>query len=146
MVDEAYDWEEAHFDSVIKQYREMLVREGMWEPPAGTGPLIDAKELDAALNKIYDLLPPSTDAPAATPPTTSPPAHLILHLLHLSSKGAIYPHVDNLEAFGRTIVGISLGGERIMRFNRVQSAADNNDSGPANFDVLLSPGSAYIQK
>ncbi|TKA51447.1 hypothetical protein B0A53_05360 [Rhodotorula sp. CCFEE 5036] len=151
--DEAYDWEEAHFDSVIKQYREMLVREGMWEfQPTGAEPLGDAKELEAALNKIYALLPPSTHAssatgaPAATPPTTSPPSHLILHLLHLSSRGAIYPHVDNLEAFGRTIVGISLGGERIMRFNRVQSAdAKVNDSGPANFDVLLSPGSAYIQ-
>lgn len=153
MADEAYDWEEAHFDSVIKQYREMLVQEGMWDPPTGAEPLNDAEELEAALKKIYALLPPSThassatDAPAASPPTTSPPSHLILHLLHLSSKGAIYPHVDNLDAFGRTIVGISLGGERIMRFQRVESADANvNNSGPANFDVLLSPGSVYIQK
>ncbi|GAA5993425.1 hypothetical protein JCM10908_002182 [Rhodotorula pacifica] len=151
MGDEAYDWEEAHFDSVIKQYREMLVREGMWDPPEGAEPLKDAKELDAALQKIYALLPPSPSSSLGSPSNekpASPPSHLILHLLHLSSKGAIYPHVDNLEAFGRTIVGISLGGERVMRFKRVEGEADAkvaDDSGPANFDVLLGPGSAYVQ-
>lgn len=174
LADEAYDWQEAHFDSVIKQYRETLVRPGMWDPPAEAAPLPDANELAAALRKIYSLLPPpergsaasaansntssvaddaaATTAAATTAPEeapSSPPSHLILHLLHLSSKGAIYPHVDNLEAFGRTIVGISLGGERVMRFKRVDAADSNardDSAGPADFDVLLSPGSAYIQK
>ncbi|GAA5872719.1 hypothetical protein JCM3774_005039 [Rhodotorula dairenensis] len=159
LADEAYEWQEAHFDSVIKQYREMLVRPGMWDPPAGASPFSDANQLDAALERIYALLPApeqnsatSSAAAASTIATEespeSPPSHLILHLLHLSSSGAIYPHVDNLEAFGRTIVGISLGGERVMRFKRVKGAEleqEGKNPGPSEFDVLLSPGSAYIQ-
>lgn len=143
MADEAYAWEEGHFDGVIKRYREMLVREGMW---ASAPPLPDAEQLEAALAKIYSLLPPPATAPSEIPPR-SPPSHLILHLLHLASDGAIYPHVDNLEAFGRTIVGVSLGGERVMRFKRSsESESETGDPGPTEFEVLLEPGSAYIQR
>lgn len=48
MADEAYAWEEGHFDGVIKQYREMLVREGMWEK------VVDAGELQ--LTRMHHLL------------------------------------------------------------------------------------------
>lgn len=37
------------------------------------------------------------------------PNHLLMHLLHMSSEGQIFPHVDNIQASGQTIVGVSLG-------------------------------------
>ncbi|GAA6050871.1 hypothetical protein NBRC10513_004325 [Rhodotorula toruloides] len=145
MADEAYAWEEGHFDGVIKQYREMLVREGMWEKVAEGD---EQAGLAEALEKVYSLLPPSepTSQPPSPSSSLSPPPHLIMHLLHLSSRGAIYPHVDNLEAFGRTIVGISLGGERIMRFKQVNEPHEGMiKDGPREFEVLLEAGSAYVQ-
>ncbi|GAA6001991.1 uncharacterized protein JCM10292_001786 [Rhodotorula paludigena] len=156
MGDDAYAWEEGHFDGVIRRYREMLVRDGMWHdvaPPAGGG---ERSALDAVLDKVYALLPApptATTTAAATPPPrapASPPPHLIMHLLHLASTGSIAPHVDNLDAFGRTIVGVSLGGARVMRFERVSAGAGKGEregegDGPDRFDVLLEPGSAYIQ-
>lgn len=146
MADEAYGWEEAHFDGVISKYREMLVREGAWGEEGEKG------ELAELLEKVYSLLPPpqtTTSAPSPVDPTTPPPSpspHLIMHLLHLSSRGAIYPHVDNLEAFGRTIAGVSLGGERVMRFKQVSDVGEGMErDGPSEFEVLVKPGSAYIQ-
>ncbi|BGP58619.1 hypothetical protein JCM8202v2_006288 [Rhodotorula sphaerocarpa] len=142
----------------------MLVREGMWDlpqpspssSPAGEGTQPETEQLDAALQKVYALLPPPSQDPNTSPSSASslsasPPPHLILHLLHLSSTGAIFPHVDNLDAFGHTIVGISLGGERIMHFKRTEDTAEeaavaDPEAGPSEFEVLLEPGSAYIQR
>ncbi|GAA6030657.1 hypothetical protein JCM8097_006258 [Rhodosporidiobolus ruineniae] len=143
LADEAYAWEEAHFDGVISKYREMLVREGAWGEEGEQG------ELAEVLAKVYSLLPPPSSSPSSHPPpqpVPSPPPHLIMHLLHLSARGAIYPHVDNLEAFGRTIVGVSLGGERVMRFKQVSEVGEEMvKDGPSEFEVLVPTGSAYIQ-
>jgi len=145
LPDGATLWEEGHFDGVIKLYREMLVRDGQWGDEAREG-----TPLAAALDKIYSLLPPPTpSSPPRSSPRPSPPDHLILHLLHLSSRGSIAPHVDNLDAFGRTIAGVSLGGERVMRFKQVSDPGDNVEpvlrEGPSEFEVLLEAGSAYVQ-
>lgn len=152
-ADEATLWEEGHFDGVIRGYRETLVRAGQWGDEARPG-----SSLASALDKVYSLLPPpppssssSSSAGAAsssssTSPPSSPPDHLILHLLHLSSRGSIAPHVDNLEAFGRTIAGVSLGGDRVMRFKQVSEPAEGmTRDGPSEFDVLLEKESAYVQ-
>ncbi|GAA5851942.1 hypothetical protein JCM8547_000106 [Rhodosporidiobolus lusitaniae] len=145
MADEAYAWEEGHFDGVISKYREMLVREGAWGEEGEKG------KLKSVLDKVYSLLPavpsPSTSLAPLTPaPPTSPPSHLVMHLLHLSSRGAIFPHVDNVEAFGQTIVGVSLGGERVMRFKQVSEPGEGMvKDGPKEFEVLVESGSAYIQ-
>jgi alkylated DNA repair protein alkB homolog 7 len=61
------------------------------------------------------------------------------HLLHLASYGAILPHVDNVEASGSWILGVSLGTPRIMH---MESLKDHFSS----FDVLLPSGSVYLQK
>ncbi|GAA5944449.1 hypothetical protein JCM3775_006636 [Rhodotorula graminis] len=146
LPDEATLWEEGHFDGVIKLYREMLVRDGQWGDEAREG-----TPLAAALDKVYSLLPPPSSSPPSPSPRPSPPSHLSLHLLHLSSRGSIAPHVDNLDAFGRTIAGVSLGGERVMRFKRVSDPGTDGDvepalrDGPSEFEVLLEPGSAYVQ-
>ena len=61
------------------------------------------------------------------------------HLLHLASDGEVLPHIDNVEASGSFILGVSLGANRIMHMEAVDNAEDS-------FDVLLESGSVYIQR
>lgn len=67
-----------------------------------------------------------------------PTPNIQTHLLHLSSEGEILGHVDNIEASGTWILGVSLGAARILR---MESTSDPEDS----FEVLLSSGSVYLQ-
>ncbi|SCZ96305.1 BZ3500_MvSof-1268-A1-R1_Chr8-2g10105 [Microbotryum saponariae] len=150
---EAYEFEKGHFDGVITGYREMLVRPGML-------PKVD-DELVHALAKVYSLLPPAKVVASGSTPDSQagssmgehpvdPPDHLIMHLLHLSSEGEIRPHIDHLEAFGTSIVGLSLGGERMMRFRKAKQGPDQEpemlpEGSKNEFDVLLEPGDAYVQ-
>ncbi|GAA5965964.1 hypothetical protein JCM3765_004136 [Sporobolomyces pararoseus] len=146
MHDDAYEFEQGHFDGVIRGYREMLVRQGQFDATLKD----DSRrtELERILSRVYSLLPPSSatndESPSVSP--LDPPPHLIMHLLHLSSTGRIFPHVDNLEAFGRTIVGVSLGGgERVMKFKQTSEPTEKVE-GPEEFEVLIPSGSAYIQQ
>ena len=131
-------WSGAHFDGVICHYREMLVKPGHWPT--------DSPALTAALHKLYDLIPPpagrEADVDRASP---DPPSHVLLHLLHLSGEGAIAPHVDNLEASGGTIVSLSLGGERLLRFDKTDQHGSPGDGEPDQLEVLLEPGTVNIQ-
>ena len=149
MEDAAYEFESGHFDGVIKGFRECLVRD--------FGPAARQGDLRNIMDRVYGLLPPYEDYP---PPTEeqkddSPPSHIQLHLLHLSSTGAIFPHVDNLTVSGPTVIGVSLGGARVAKFKRKISEEPVEEDeritkvlaeGPDEFEVLLEPGSAYVQK
>lgn len=92
-------------------------------PPPPTLPTI--------LARIHALLHPT------------PPSELQTHLLHLASLGEILPHVDNLEASGNVILGVSLGGERVLRMSGVGAEGKKKDRA---FDVLLRSGDVYIQR
>ena len=61
------------------------------------------------------------------------------HLLHLASTGRILPHVDNVDASGSWILGVSLGATRVLHMEARDDADDT-------FDVLLPSGSVYLQK
>ena len=81
------------------------------------------------------------------------------HILHLASEGEIFvsgkslkntrvmvltpqfmqPHVDNVDASGSWILGVSLGNTRILR---LECATDPSDK----FEILLPSGSIYIQR
>lgn len=61
------------------------------------------------------------------------------HILHLGTDGQIFPHVDNLDASGSWILGVSLGSPRVLR---MEKACNKNES----FDVLLPSGSVYVQR
>lgn len=61
------------------------------------------------------------------------------HILHLSTEGQIFPHVDNIDSSGRWILGVSLGSSRILRLEK-------SDDERKRFDVLLPSGSVYIQR
>jgi alkylated DNA repair protein alkB family protein 7 len=60
------------------------------------------------------------------------------HLLHLASDGEILPHVDNLEASGSWILGVSLGNTRTLRMHP--------PDGGEPVDICLPSGSLYIQR
>lgn len=67
-----------------------------------------------------------------------PTPNIQTHLLHLSSEGEILGHVDNIEASGTWILGVSLGAARILR---MESTSNPEDC----FEVLLPSGSVYLQ-
>lgn len=140
LPERAYAFEPAHSDRVIRDYRETIVPTGAWN---NTTSLI---ELQQITKRLYDLIPPPTPL-STTFINHSPPEHLLLHLLHLSATGAIDPHVDNMEASGDIIIGLSLGSDRIMRFEPVgEGVALNEGEGEGAFEVLLEKGSVYIQR
>lgn len=128
-TDNDYDFEEGHFDGVIRDYREMTV--SSW-------PDSSAPELSRILLRLYDLVDPKNTPP--NPGFITPP-NIQTHVLHLASTGVILPHVDNVEASGSIIAGVSLGDTRILRLT--QSTASPAD---ASLDVLLESGSVYIQR
>ena len=113
---------QGHFDRVIVKFREARITQEQWPNKEKVLPI---------LTQITSLLPP---VPLQT------------HILHLATKGYILPHVDNLQASGSFILGVSLGAPRILRLEKVVP----NPSQDANLirlcDLLLEPGSVYIQK
>ena len=66
------------------------------------------------------------------------------HLLHLASDGEILPHIDNADASGSWILGVSLGSDRVLRMESVET--DSDCSARHTFDVTLPSGSVYIQR
>lgn len=116
MLDHAQRHEQGHYDGVIHNYREMHL--SSWPPDT------EFPGLSAALQRIRSLYP-SGDTQT--------------HLLHLSSEGEILPHIDNISASGTWILGVSLGAERVMRLEHIQSGAPP-------IDIVLPSGSVYIQK
>ncbi|KAF8516923.1 hypothetical protein BU17DRAFT_92292 [Hysterangium stoloniferum] len=112
LPDNYYEFEEGHYDGVITEYRETHVT--LWPHNSLLEPI---------LHRIYTLLPCAKN-------------DIQTHLLHLASEGMILPHVDNVDASGSWIAGISLGGERVLRLE--------NEAGDM-FELLLLSGSAYVQ-
>ncbi|KAH9857059.1 hypothetical protein C2E23DRAFT_720601 [Lenzites betulinus] len=114
LPDELYDFQEGHFDGVIKYYREMHVTS--WPE--------DISELPPLLERLRELHPEQDTQ---------------THILHLASSGAILPHVDNVEASGSWILGVSLGDERVLRLE--------NPSAPEEcYELPLPSGSVYLQR
>ncbi|KAG8995523.1 hypothetical protein FRB90_000160 [Tulasnella sp. 427] len=114
--DDCYEFDEGHYDGVIHRYRESHV--SAWPE--------SAEEL---LAKARALMPgrPSLSA-------------VQTHALHLASDGEILPHVDNVEASGKTILGMSLGASRVLRLQPKE-----NGNPEDCVDILLESGSVYVQ-
>ncbi|GFZ43344.1 hypothetical protein JCM24511_01064 [Saitozyma sp. JCM 24511] len=156
-----YGFEEGHYDSVIHHYRETLL--SSLPPPSSAFP-----DLPSLMQRIYSLLPttpsPTSPSPPSHSPTSSkapsspsempaelPPRNTSTHLLHLAPHGEILPHVDNLEASGSVIVGVSLGSERVLRLRAKGDAPAAATGGVAakaagGWDVRLPSGSVYLQR
>ncbi|KAG8899038.1 hypothetical protein FRC00_001994 [Tulasnella sp. 408] len=116
LLDDCYEFDQGHYDGVIHQYRESHV--SAWPESART-----------LLSKAGALMPGS---PSLSSVQT--------HALHLASDGEILSHVDNVEASGKTILGISLGAARVLRLQPKGSGNPNEC-----VDILLESGSVYVQ-
>ncbi|KAJ3564281.1 hypothetical protein NP233_g8397 [Leucocoprinus birnbaumii] len=95
LPDEYYEFQEGHYDGVIRDYREMHL--ASW-------PVDEFVGLTSVLKRLYDLCP-SQDVQT--------------HLLHLASRGCILPHTDNIDASGSWILGVSIGDQRLLRLESV---------------------------
>lgn len=118
------DMEQGHYDSVIHDYRETLLSS---LPPS------PSSDLTSLLVRLYSLI-----RGLEVQSHSLPPQDTSTHLLHLSPKGVILPHVDNLEASGSVILGLSLGAERTMRLKH--KTADEG------WELRLPSGSVYLQR
>lgn len=123
-----YRWEEGHFDGVIRHYREALVG---WQ---GLPDVKDAQSswqagAEELLEKIDTFLPQGGER------TT--------HVLHLSEKGYIDAHVDGKESMGKTIIGVSLGADRVLRLTEDKSREEGEEE--EAIEILLKSGSVYVQ-
>ncbi|KAJ3982715.1 hypothetical protein F5890DRAFT_1528258 [Lentinula detonsa] len=114
LPDDCYEFLQGHYDGVIHNYREMHLTS--W-------PTAEFPGLVPALSRLQSVLPSS---------------NIQTHLLHLASDGEILPHVDNVSASGRWILGVSLGSDRILR---LESCANPDEVA----EILLPSGSIYIQ-
>ncbi|KAF8969927.1 hypothetical protein BDZ97DRAFT_1653154 [Flammula alnicola] len=123
--DDMYEFQKAsptfkgHFDGVIHDFREMHL--SSW-------PLEDFPSLEPVLERLHSLCPESN-------------SKVQTHLLHLASYGEILPHVDNLDASGSWILGVSLGDERLLRLKEKEGYGEGRE-----FSLKLPSGSVYLQR
>lgn len=153
LPEQHYEFLTHHSDRVIERYRECVLAD--WGQPGTTPPL------STLLERLYALMPPPPPASNAKPiltksiPLSPPPDHIQLHLLHLAGQGFIKSHIDSLEASGSTIIGISLGSDRLIRFKNTlpssfpspssSSSSEEKEVESNEFELLLEKGSVYIQ-
>ncbi|KAI0362317.1 hypothetical protein OH77DRAFT_1416557 [Trametes cingulata] len=114
LPDELYDFQEGHFDRVIRHYRETHV--SSWPE--------DVPGLPPLLQRLRGLHPEQDTQ---------------THIVHLASAGEILPHVDNIEASGSWILGVSLGDERVLRLEHTSSPEEV-------YNISLPSGSVYLQR
>lgn len=111
-------YEDGHFDSVIKSYRERLVRQE------------NLTEISArAFERIKSLS--NNDLSAGWKNS--------VHFLDLSSQGQIGWHVDNVEYSGGLVAGLCLNSDCIMKFRKPEANETNETH------VLLPRRCLYIQ-
>jgi len=136
---------------VIREYREIHLTSWPSDETASLSNIPNAPRLSSIVNRLHGLFSShSSNARLNHTREQGLSAYIQTHLLHLGSAGAIDPHVDNVDASGSMIMGVSLGPPRIMRMTR----RTRNDGRSCTkdihavdaFEVLLLPGSVYIQR
>lgn len=93
------EWSRDHFDRVIFNYRETTISDPTRYPHLN-------KFFIATVKPLFD----------DTKNTILP-----IHLLELDAGGYIRPHIDNLEASGSMIAGLSLKSDCTLRFSSSSS-------------------------
>ncbi|KAH8928499.1 hypothetical protein BT69DRAFT_1316287 [Atractiella rhizophila] len=136
---QCYTWEEGHYDAVISSFREAALT------PQSAQEFIDTLPKEE-WERLQSIFPTEEESE--------------VHLLHLSGEGEIKPHVDSREAFGDWIVGVCLGGERVLVLEEEavpepdkELEGDGKDVGEvgerrmerARIEVRLGKGDVYVQ-
>ncbi|KAL4065455.1 hypothetical protein V8B97DRAFT_1950794 [Scleroderma yunnanense] len=112
-----YTFQSGHYDSVIRDYREMHLTS--WCESEAPG-------LPQILNRLRAMCPSQNTQ---------------THILHLASTGAILPHIDNVFSSGTWILGVSLGATRVLQIEKTDAVNPHN-----KLDIALSSGSVYLQR
>jgi alkylated DNA repair protein alkB family protein 7 len=130
-------------DSVTHHYREAALSSPI--PPASSHPAFSPTPSDllARLNFLFPLPPSSAQNGDGDSQPTAP--RIQTHLLHLAQLGWIGPHVDNKESMGDVLVGVCLGGERVLRLERAGLEGEEKTA-DGRVDVLLESGTVYVQR
>ena len=149
------DTAKGHYDSVIHHFRESLLSTIPPSPSSTPHQPYTWPNSKSLMQRIYALLPsPASSSSNPDPNDTFPPAGSSTHVLHLARNGNIQAHVDNVDASGSVIIGVSLGAERVLRLREKResdpaSAGEEVGGGGderGGWDVLLPNGSLYIQR
>lgn len=90
------------------------------------------------LHFLFPAPPKPSDSASSEEPSVGP--QISTHLLHLAREGWIGAHVDSKTAMGGVLVGVCLGGSRVLRLRR-----DGKEEESGRVDVLLESGSVYVQ-
>lgn len=136
MDDKSYVFENNHFDGVIKGFRETTVSgRGFPELPGSASKSFYPTPMEL-LQRIEYLIPDQDNGEDS---------EITMHALHLSSFGKIDGHVDGKETMGSSIVGVSLGGARVLRLEKDKDALEEGEVEHGPIDVLLQSGSVYVQ-
>ena len=110
------DTAKGHYDSVIHHFRESLLSTIPPSPSSTPHQPYTWPNSKSLMQRIYALLPsPASSSSNPDPNDTFPPAGSSTHVLHLARNGNIQAHVDNVDASGSVIIGVSLGAERVLR-------------------------------
>eukprot|EP01095_Lingulamoeba_sp_RSL-Kostka_P016493 TRINITY_DN808_c2_g1_i1.p1 TRINITY_DN808_c2_g1~~TRINITY_DN808_c2_g1_i1.p1 ORF type:complete len:304 (+),score=65.75 TRINITY_DN808_c2_g1_i1:210-1121(+) len=118
-------YETIHFDNVITNYKEMLYSK--WKNKTVV------KAIERARNVIFK---------KGTTLQTE-------HVLEITEKGKILPHVDSIKFSGGIVAGISLESPTVMTLQLDGGNSDinydiNYQREQARIEMLLKPGSLYI--
>ncbi|KAI9146020.1 hypothetical protein BKA69DRAFT_318104 [Paraphysoderma sedebokerense] len=115
-----------HFDGVIWDYREISVSNGNWGKLKGQTQEHVKTEVEKILENVWKVLPAEKE-------------WLPLHILDIDATGGIKAHVDNIEASGSIISGLTLLAPAPVTFRLISDPSQY-------FTLLTEPGSLYIQK
>ena len=115
-----FRYEDVHVDGVIDGYREVIFTRAASYPSFAA--------VEAGTVKVVRELMAAPDM-----------AILPAHVLDLSAKGSIRPHVDGKHLSGVFVAGLSLLSTRIVRFRHTQNPN-------ATVDLILPPRSFYMQR
>lgn len=112
-----------HFDAVIRGYREaQLPAERL--PPAAA----------AAVRRVWALFPAAASSPQS-----------LVHVIDLSTAGAISPHVDSIKFGGGCVAALSLiSPARLSLIEEPAAMAARGGAEPRRVDLELPPRSLYI--
>ena len=136
---------------MIRGYREIHLTSWPSDETARLSNIPNAPPLSPIVNRLHGLFSSHYSEARHNPKhEQGSSAYTQTHLLHLGTAGAIDPHVDSIDASGSMIMGVSLGAPRIMRMarrtrNEERNCTKNIHTADA-FEVLLLPGSVYIQR
>lgn len=116
-------WEHGHWDSVIREYREMPRSINRWNPAN--------QAIIARVHNTTELVP-------------QPKWFNYVHVIDLHENGEIGAHREHNDYCGSIVAGLCLLSPRLMEFKKADAAKDDPDQPVVR--LFLEPGMMYIMR